>query len=159
MSRRKKDLELVDNIAYHAHTTDIKTNTILGLQTVSTSVPPEASIATNIIPLSPNSAPRPSGESGDIATEANVAYGASHSYSHTTTNGPRTVTTNVPPQAPAASIVPISPSSVPQPPGESGDITTAANVAYEPSDIATSVNPAYQPLQNSSGNTVEYDYA
>ena len=83
-----------------------------------------------------------------------------HKHSHNSEIKTGTITahdSNDPPEVSAVAYMPLSPSSVPQPPGESGDITTTVNVAYESSDIATSVNPAYQPLQTSSDNTLEYD--
>ena len=60
----------------------------------------------------------------------------------------------------AATSVPTSPNPAYQPSRESVhvDIATETNMASVATDIATSVNPAYQPMQNSSDNTLEYDY-
>ena len=57
-----------------------------------------------------------------------------------------------------ATSVPTSPNPAYQPSRERVDIATETNMAYVATDVATSVNPAYQPMQNSSDNTLEYDY-
>ena len=131
LSRRKREPELVDNVSYHPHTIEMKTGAI-------TAPPPEVSAATSMATLVPQSP----GESGDIATAANVAYEPI---------GPDIVMS-------AATSMPTPPNPVPR---ESGDIATAANVAYAATDIAKYyVNPAYQPLQeDGSDNNQEYDYA
>ena len=41
---------------------------------------------------------------------------------------------------------------------ESDAVDTSPNVAYKGTDITTSDNPAYVPTQDSSENTLEYDY-
>ena len=64
-------------------------------------------------------------------------------------------------EAYAATSVPTSPNPAYQPvapPRESVDIATETNMAYVATDVTTSDNPAYQPMQNSSDNTLEYDY-
>ena len=87
----------------------------------------------------------------------NISY-VCHTHTIDKITAPQTANVNInaPVEVSTVASMPLSPSSVPQAPGESEDITTAANVAYESSHIATSVNPAYQPLQNSSNNDQEY---
>ena len=85
-------------------------------------------------------------------TGANLAY-------HTAVNATIPTATN---EAYIATSVPTSPNTAYQvvpPTRESGDIATSMNEAYVATDVATSVNAAYHPTQNSSENTLEYDYA
>ena len=163
LSRRKREPEQVENVSYHSHTIEMKTGAI-------TAPPPEVSVATSMatpVPQSP-------GESGDIATAANVAYepiGLDIVMSVATSmptppnpvpreSGDIATATNVAYAATyhdngtsAATSMSIYSSPVPQPPVESDGIATAANVAYAATDTAKYyVNPAYQPLQNGSDN-------
>ena len=84
-------------------------------------------------------------------TGANLAYHTVNATIPTATN-----------EAYVATSVPTSPNTAYQvvpPTRESGDIATSTNEAYVAINVATSVNAAYQPTQNSSENTLEYDYA
>ena len=104
LRKRKREPELVDNVAYHPQNRGIKTNTNAAYHTVL----------------------------ANVVTATNEAY--------------------------IATSVPTSPNTAYQATRESGDIATSTNEAYVATDVATFFNAAYQPTQNTSENTLEYDY-
>ena len=106
----------------------------------------------------------------EIKTDTNEAY---HSVNHdviTTTNPAYITTTTVPDQTEASAVDNETSTyyegtgdiSISQNPSytasESDAVDTSPNVAYKGTDITTSDNPAYVPTQDSSENTLEYDY-
>ena len=71
MSRRKNGPKLIDNSAYHTHTTEINTDPNTVMQTVDANAPPEASTATSL-PTCPSHVYQQPGENGDIASVVQV---------------------------------------------------------------------------------------
>ena len=79
LKKRKREPELVDNVAYHSQNRKIETGTNPAYHAIPTATN-EAYVATSV-PTSPNTAYQvasPRRESGDIATSTNEAYVATN---------------------------------------------------------------------------------
>ena len=111
----------------------------------------------------------------EIKTDRNEAYHSVNNNVITTTNPAyitTTTTVTVPDQTEASALdnetstyyegtdisISQNPSYTATNVSESDAVDTSPNVAYKGTDITTSDNPAYVPTQDSSENTLEYDY-